>query len=445
MGILCLSAHLKANLGNTVDIDFLDLRLENKQRQSVTTDELARFQPDLVAISLLSFEAPFLDNYLGTIRMCVPRAGIIIGGPYPTLSHKTILTRHPAIDCAVLGEGEVTLLNIVKRMMAGKPFKDVGGIAYRDGNEIVATPPQPHIKDLDTLGLPDYGLVDIERYCRYPRHMNLVLARKKFVPLLTSRGCPYKCAYCSHQFGHKIRMKSAETVFGEIQELHDRYGVEEFHIIDDFFNFDRDRMRAILDLIVVNGLNIKLAVPNGLRGDQLEVKDIDLLSQAGAYILTFAIESGSQHIQKMYRKNLNLRKVQDNINHAVSRGMITQGFFMLGFPGEAVNEIKQTIDFAARSRLHLALFFLVVPFPGTELFTRAQSILVFLDSPEAAFLSRTSSFYEQTTGYNLRLRQKIAYLKFYTPARLTRLLRRLPEKRCFLSVFAGRALRILVN
>jgi radical SAM superfamily enzyme YgiQ (UPF0313 family) len=229
-------------------------------------------------------------------------------------------------------------------------------------------------------------------------------------------------------FGKKLRKRSPAHVLAEIRLLYNRYAVREFHIIDDVFNLDRPRMHAILNGIIESGMSIKLAFPNGLRGDVLEHDDILLLKRAGAYMLTLAIETGSRRMQNVIRKHLDIDKVLANITFADKQGLITRGFFMLGFPGETVDELKLTVKTALSSRLNMASFFVVVPFENTELFTMAKPCLDVIDKDLLCSYQAATSFYEKATGYKVTRLQKLAYLRFYTPYRLARVIRRLPRK-----------------
>ncbi|MFZ5565345.1 MAG: B12-binding domain-containing radical SAM protein, partial [Thermodesulfobacteriota bacterium] len=222
--------------------------------------------------------------------------------------------------------------------------------------------------------------------------------------------------------------RSPENFVAEISLLYHRYGVREFHIIDDIFNIDRPRMHDILRRIIDGGMKIKIAFPNGLRGDLLTHEDIDLLAAAGAYMITLAIETASPRMQKVIRKNLDIPKVMDNIAYAAGRGLIVKGYFMIGFPGETVEEMKQTIDLAVRSRLDLAHFFTVIPFEGTELAQMARDLYPGVSREIATHYLPARPFYQEATGYNLNRLQKIAYIRFYASFRTVRTFFKIPRK-----------------
>ncbi len=316
----------------------------------------------------------------------------------------------------------------MKCYLQGNDIKNVKGIAYFNGESVVSNEREKFIKDLDSIPLPDYSLVNISDYWGYHSQMNTLLAEKTYAPIMSSRACPYKCIYCHSIFGKIFRKRSPENFIAEMKMLYYEYGVREFHIIDDVFNIDRKRMTIILNMIIDSGMKIRIAFPNALRGDRLTRESILLLKKAGAYMLTFAFETASQRIQKLIRKNLDIEKVVSNVEYASEIGLLTKGYFMLGFPGETVDEIKETVNLAIRSKLDMANFFVVVPFEKTGLSDLAKSM--YDDYRKNTYVDYHSdkSFYEEVTGYDITKLQKKAYFRFYNIKRLLILFFKIPRK-----------------
>ncbi len=426
LGILYLSGYLKKHLENRVAISLLDLRIIDNKKEALK-ERIHHFNPQIIGISTLAFEHAFLSDNAQFIRQHAPDALVVIGGPYATSNVTSVLMENP-IDAAVLGEGEASFLNLVKACAEGRDFRSVRGIAYKENETVVINEKEDYIDNLDTLPIPDYELIDFNDYWGNRLQFNGILAEKKHASVISSRACPYRCVYCHSMFGKKLRKRSPEHFVSEIRHLYNRYKIREFHIIDDVFNLDRPRMQRILNLIIESGMTIRIAFPNGLRGDVLETEDILLLKKAGAYMLTLAIETGSVRMQTLIRKNLDIEKVLENIAYAENIGLITRGFFMLGFPGETVDEMKKTIRTASRSRLSMASFFIVVPFENTELYDMARQHLEVMDKDLISSYQASTSFYEKATGYKVGKLQKLAYLRFYTPLRLVRLFMKIPRK-----------------
>jgi len=434
LGILYLSSYLKIHQKDKVKIRFLNLQIE-KSRSELLDLELSSFKPDIVGISLLAFEESFLSECVPLIKKYTPGAKIIIGGPYATTNYEDALKSYP-IDYVVIGEGERVLHNIVKCCLSGDDIRELKGVAYRDGESVQVNEREPYIEDLDSIPFPDHDLITIDNYWGYHLQMNLILADKRYVPIISSRACPYGCVYCHNIFGKKLRKRSPENFVDEISMLYHEYGAREFHIVDDIFNIDRERMHRILNLIIESNMKIKIAFPNAMRGDLLNEEDIRLLKRAGAYMITLAVETGSERMQKVIKKNLDIKKVLENISIASRLGLLTKAYFMLGFPGETVEELEKTVSVAVRSDLDMAAFFVVTPFKGTELYRMAEQ--VYPNIGKDGFGSYyEKSFYESATGYNIRKLQKRAYMKFYSARRLVTLFLKSPLKSYFLFRFAA--------
>lgn len=433
LAFLYLSAFLKAHLDDSVQVEMIDLRLE-RQPADALEKKLRLFAPDLIGVSLLSMDRAFLPRWCDFIKACAPSATIVIGGPFATYEFDAALKATPAVDCAVMGEGEITFFNLVTALQNGKDFYSINGIAYLSDYQAVCNAPEPYIEDLDTLPFPDYEILGNYRYCDFSHlPMNAVIAEKKYTLVISSRGCPYRCAYCHSMFGKKTRKRSTANFVAEIKWLYDVHGIREFHIADDIFNIDRKRMHEILHCIIDQGLNIKIAFPNGLRGDILTPEDLQLLKRAGIYTITFAVETASREIQQAIHKNLNIDRVMDNIAFSSNIGIINKGTFMLGFPDESLQSIKATMDLARKSKLDMAAFFAVMPFRNTELATMAKQMYPFFkDDDVLGGYWDSKSFYQRVTGYNLKRLQKLAYLKFYLPFRIFKTFLKLPSKRMVL-------------
>ena len=197
--------------------------------------------------------------------------------------------------------------------------------------------------------------------------VKLGLVSKRFLPLVTSRGCPFKCTYCHDIFDKSIQYRSPKAVVDDIEYLIKKYGVREFHIVDDVFNVNMKRAKIVLDAIIQRNLNIHISFPNGLRADFFDDELIDKMQRAGVYRMALGIESGSQRIQDMIKKDLDINIIYDVVEKLTRARMSVHGFFMLGFPSETRKEMKETIDFACDLGLTTANFSLVIPNPGTDL------------------------------------------------------------------------------
>jgi len=335
---------------------------------------LRAFQPQVVGISAITIEARVMEQMARVCREELPEVPVIVGGPHAT-AYPQRCARNPDVDFVALGEGELTALELVRALtQGGLDPKSVAGVAYcGDDGHVVFTAPREPITDVDSIPFPAWDLMDFDLQAR-TRSMSSVGSRRHML-LFTSRGCPFKCIYCHEVQGKKFRARSPENVVKEMQELKTRWGINDFEIVDDIFNFDRARMLDILDRIVASKQQPALHFPNALRTDMLDEGQIKALRRAGTFFLCAAVESASPRLQKLIKKHLKVDKVEENIRIAVREGMYVRGFFMLGFPTETFEEGQSTVNLAVRSALHEALFFIVTPFAGTALYELYQETM----------------------------------------------------------------------
>ena len=362
MNLPALSAYLKQAGYKEVEMLHMDLFPPGKEG---VEERLRAFKPDIVGIGAMTAQAKSMHEVAGLVKRILPGALVVAGGPHPT-SRAADCAANPAIDALVLHEGELTLLDLVRCVEEKKTFDGVKGIGFRRDGRLVLTPPREFIEDLDSLPLPDWEAVDFNAY-RDCLPTSMLGFGKKVIGIITSRGCPYHCIFCHHQLGSAFRAHSPARVLRDIAVLHDKYGVRDIEIIDDIINFDRDRLKAILRGIIAGGMKIRLYMAVGLRGDLLDEETIDLMRAAGVVYLTVAVETGSPRMQKIIKKDLDLDKMKKMIAYAAKKRIFLQGLFLVGFPGETPDDVRQTVRYALGSRLHSMMVGTCCAYKGTEL------------------------------------------------------------------------------
>lgn len=367
LGVMYIASYLRRHAPDLARIRILDLSVERDGRKAMKRT-LQDFKPDIVGLSALTPEAPDLEYFAGWFKHRFPNALLVAGGPHPNAAPDQTLTME-GIDLLCLGEGEVTTLELVKRLHEGKDYQDLPGLAFKENGDVRINPPADPIADLDELPFPAWDLVPLIKYCSW-RVVNPSVSRfyKRFTTLFTSRSCPYGCTYCHNIFGARYRPRSAANIFQEMNELEKRYGIREFHIVDDNFNLQPERVKELCNQIIREKKPYRMAFVSGLRGDILTPELMDLLQAAGTYQISFGIESASDRIQKLVKRNGNIPKLMENISYARKIGIITHGFFMFGFPTETREEVAQTVNLALQADLVSAAFHTVSPFPGTPLY-----------------------------------------------------------------------------
>lgn len=381
LGLMYLSSSLRQRFGDRVEVKIHTLVSKPKlqdQEAAAMRELLEEWQPEVVGIRSLSIAKDSLYALVETIRGWSEDCLVIVGGPHATDQPEEVVQTSD-VDCVVIGEGERTLCELMERYTRGETYHDVNGIAYRRNGAVFRTHPRALITDLDALPLPDYSLIDLNEF----NNRYQTFTAKIYQPhgnILTTRGCPYRCMYCHNILGKRFRARSPDSVIAEIRYLHETYGLTDFQIIDDIFNLDLDRAKKICDGIINSDMQLTLSFPNGVRGDRMDEELLDKMAAAGTKFMSYAVESGSPRIQRLIHKNLKLEKVDAAITYSAKLGIVTRGFFMLGFPTETEEEVLETIEFGKRSDLCGATFFTVVYFPGTELHRLAQSLGFFQET-----------------------------------------------------------------
>lgn len=441
LGVLTLAAMLRRDRPNDVEFRVLDSGLERFTARDVGK-AISEYNPDVVGISALSLEAIYLHRLAAEAKRVNPNIRVVVGGPHATCFYDQVLG-DANVDYAVVGEGEHTLLELLDALREGAvPSPRMPGLAQRSDGKIIFGGSRSFEEDLDSLPMPAWDLVDFKRYSRF-YSMNSFIARNPHASIFTSRACPYKCAYCHSIFGKQFRAQSPERTLDEIELLSRKFGVAELQIYDDVFNFNRDRVIAISDGLLKRGINMKFSFPNGVRGDIMTHDMIKALSRMGAYSITYAVETASPRIQRLIHKNLNLDKMLEVVEWTYDEGIIPCGFHMFGFPTETREEIEQTIQYASRSKMLRALFFMVVPFPRTDLYKLARETYPNYDfsydfSPKMYYYSQ-HNYFTDVTGIDLEALTRRAWWEFYIkPWRMKDILKRFPKNWSLLrAIYAG--------
>lgn len=361
LGIGYLSSYLKKNKIKVVLIDALKENLSLKE----TLDRILQEKPDAVGITCLT------AFYIETVKLSrmLKKKGVkvIIGGVHPTfLPYQTL--KDSKADYIVCGEGEKALLKLLK-----SKFKKVsiqGVYSQKDIKKLkkVIFPLKAEaFLDLNKLPFPDWEQMDPNLYPKAPHG-----AIAKNFPIgivMTTRGCPYMCAFCASQkfYDRKIRFRNTKNVIDEIKYLIKNFGIKEVHFEDDNLTLKRDHVESLCRAIIRNRLNISWACPNGIRADRVDEKLLRLMKKAGCYFVAFGIESANPQILKNIHKLETIDTIRKAIKIANKVGIQTQGFFIFGLPGETKETIRESIDFAKSSKLARAQFMILDIIPGSEL------------------------------------------------------------------------------
>ncbi|MCX8064966.1 MAG: B12-binding domain-containing radical SAM protein, partial [Candidatus Hydrogenedentes bacterium] len=350
MGLLYLAGYLREKVKD-VEIKIVNQRLENYTPKEVVKI-IYDYYPHILGISS-STPFAYMIPYIATkIKELLPQSWIVLGGPHASAIRKQAFRDCDKLDIVVPGEGEIAFQLIVESYPDKKSLINIPGLLWKDDSDLINENEGilPFEEELDNLPFPAYDLIDLSKYWEV-KSMTLGPCRK-YGSLFSSRGCPYQCMWCHSIFGKKIRFSSPERIVEEIIWLKNKYEIDNFEFLDDNFNFNQLRVFKFAEIVKKKNLKLKLSFPNALRADLITEEVADALIEAGTYISSLALETGSPRLQKFTCKRLNIPKFLKAVEMMDKRKIYTHGFCMLGFPTETEEELLQTINVASESKLH---------------------------------------------------------------------------------------------
>ncbi|MFA5339982.1 MAG: radical SAM protein [Candidatus Omnitrophota bacterium] len=372
---LCL---LKAVLPVRYETVVFDPNVNNLSEEDVS-EYLRRTKPDLVGVTSVSTEYVNSTKLLiSIVRKTLPASVIVFGGVIPTVLIKEAV-KDGNVDYWLMGEGEISFPTLVEEIRKDMPRLDgISGLVYRkDGKTVVNE--MEFIKDLDRLPFPDYSNVAGDKdsgkitLCDYGnirlKYAPGFLARNyPFIVTITSRGCPYKCIFCAGKTvsGEKVRFRSAENVLEEIDVLY-RQGIKEVIFLDDHFLANRKRALKIMEGIIKNYKGLTWKCVN-VTAWLLDKETLEIMRKSGCTYITVSIESGNQNVlTNIIKKPVRLDRIPEKLRLAKSIGFDVIANFVIGFPGETWEQIRDTFRYAEKLDVDIVNFHIATPLPKTEL------------------------------------------------------------------------------
>ncbi|MDP3396787.1 MAG: cobalamin-dependent protein [Methanoregula sp.] len=395
LGIMYLSSYVKKN-NNVGDVRLLDYVIELKNIHSYNDiDEFiekpvlnaAGFTPDIISISLIfSTSYHFFQKFIRKARELWPSSYIIVGGTHATSSYQLLL-KDTSINAVIRGEGELPLSDLVGKFPDHNSRNIQGLITIDDLDQMTENGIAEFITDLDLIPFPDRGLVDMESYvnARGSRWEVGNAAAARMAVLVTTRGCPYRCTFCSSHtvHGRRLRRRSIGNVIAEITELHDKYGVTLFIPWDDMFTAGKKRTLDLLSQIRSLDIpDLQIQFQNGLSINSLDEDIVDSLVLTGMPMTALAIESGSEFTQKyLIKKHCNLEKARKIVAYMKSRNVFVRCLYILGFPRETKELMQETISYARSVQADWSVFSIASPLLGSEMYNQFVGMGVIEDTP----------------------------------------------------------------
>ncbi|HYP20740.1 MAG TPA: radical SAM protein [Chloroflexia bacterium] len=361
LGLLYISSHLKSK-GFAVELFDTTFSTLDAWKAYVTQN-----RPPIVGIytNLMT-----KLNVLPMIRHCKAMgAHVVVGGPEPP--HYADQFLDAGADVVAVGEGELTLEALIPALTAGGPHRlhDVEGVVFRDeAGQTVRTPARPQIKNLDQQPFPDRDAIDMQRYLgTWKEHHG-----RSSVSLITARGCPYTCRWCSHTvFGNTHRRRSPENVVSELELIIERYRPDQLWYADDVLTIHRSWTLKFAALLKQRG--IKLPFECISRADRLDAEVIAALSEMGCSRLWIGSESGSQRVLDAMDRKTRVEDVQRKTHMLREAGVETGMFIMMGYEGEQIEDLEATVDHLKKSDPDLFLTTVAYPIKGTPYYNEVES------------------------------------------------------------------------
>ncbi|MFH2133549.1 MAG: radical SAM protein [bacterium] len=350
LGLCYVAAAFEKADAEVIILDYIVRQYSAEKLQT----ELNAFQPDLIGITSVTLNCNQAIEIIKTARAVFPSAVTVMGGHHVSFEYESTLRQHPEIDLVVIGEGEATIAELSPVIRDRRSWRQIAGIAFMNGQELVVTPPRDPVKDLDILPMPSRHLLPLSRY----------LALGFPVSIITSRGCPGRCIFCQgrRMVGSRVRSRNPINVVDEIETLL-ACGFPRINFSDDFFTAKKQRVEAICREIRHRGLDFAWTV--FARADSVTPELLQVMREAGCDTVFFGIESGNQQILDGVRKGVKLDRIRQAVADCKSVGMNVFGSFIVGLPGETRETLMDSHHFAEELGIMYGYHFLA-PFPGTD-------------------------------------------------------------------------------
>lgn len=369
----------------------------------VVARDLREIDPDVVLMANFVTNTERCLKVAQIAKSIKPDVKIILGGPQPTIFPEQALSS-PLVDFITYSEAEISLCRLLQVLHKPEEWQNVKGIAYRNGDKIIVTERQPLIDNLDSLPMPALDLYPMDKY--YPA---IHVRGRKVGNYVSSRGCPYECTYCEAKmtFGRTFRFHSTARVVEDLKYMTKMYGFDSYQFYDDIFTTNRQRVLELCEGFVKADLKIKWMC--WTRTNLVDRELLMTMKNAGCYLIFFGCESGSQEMLDRIKKGLTVEQNYKGIELVRECGLNAFSSFMIGLPGETREQSIQTIDFAVKSKLNYALFYMMEPYPGTEMWGDAVKNGTFISDPR--FSNNLLANFDKVWVPNGRTREELSELQ----------------------------------
>jgi len=378
---------------NNIDYAIFDMGLDYTEDQLI--NKIKELKPDLLGITMMTMHHLFHYKIITNIKNIFPELKIVVGGPHASTYRIKMLEGCEQIDFGIVLEGEESIVELCK----GVPFINIKGLIFRENNQIIYNGDREFIINLDNIPFPKYRKFEINKYLAGTFGIH------------TTRGCPFECIYCPVKtaIGKRFRVRSPHNVVSEIEYWHNK-GYNNFAMWDDNFTMIQKRVHEICDLLEIKNFNnLRISVPNGIRGDKADFNLLSKMKNVGFQMISFGIESAENKVLAGLKKGTQIETMEEAVKNAVKLGYDICLYFIIGSPNETYKDFEKSYAFAQKYPVIEARFYNIIPFPNTELFDWITKNNYFLRQPEE-YLNTADHFINEpcfeTPEFTLKERKK---------------------------------------
>jgi anaerobic magnesium-protoporphyrin IX monomethyl ester cyclase len=351
------------------DVEILDPTFEGRD---YAFERLSKIDYDVLGVSAYTMNFNLGLEFARFAKSKNNRCSVLFGGVHPSILYEEVI-KEEAIDFVAVGEGEETTLELMEALERGDPLEKVGGLVFKREGKPKMNSPRKLISNLDTLPFPARDLLPMKHYLKANFGRSAWAVKQPATSIVTSRGCPFHCTYCSSHlmFGRRTRYRSVPNIVDEIERLVADYRIKGLSIVDDTFIISKRQIYEFAEEIKRRDIRIEF-ICNG-RVDIIDQDVLRALKGVGCVGIAFGVESGSQTIlDQVLKKGISLEQVRHAFRWAYEVGIPTDAYFMIGIPGETERDVRETIRFSKTLKASAANFAITIPMPGTELFDLAM-------------------------------------------------------------------------
>ena len=351
------------------DVEIFDPSFDGKQ---YAIDRIKKADYDIIGFSCFTMNYNVSKELSALAKKVNKNVLRVFGGPHVIVVPEESIN-DSEVDVVCLGEGETTFVELARALKTGKPLESVSGIWFKKGGKIVKNPVRTMICELDELMFPARDLLQMDKYLNAKLGRAAWAVKQPSTTVMVGRGCPFNCTYCSTKliFGKGVRLRSPKNVVDEIEQLIKDYSIRGIAFIDDTFTINKKVVEAICEELIRRKIDIEWACNS--RIDTISPELLKIMKKAGCTYITFGVESGNQEVlDKFIKKGIKLEKVKDVFKWTKKAGIKTGAYFLLGIPGETLENMQETIDFAIKVNPDVVNFNMVRPLPKTEMYELAE-------------------------------------------------------------------------